>query len=261
LDRHLKKIADFFDEKGRRWTDVYQKKTESWHEYHPLKIRENRALSLIREARLGTAIDLGCGCGSALVKMKRMGFKRVIGVDISDGMLEKSRELAGSNGLSGQIELYKADVQDLKDVESGSVDACIALGVIEYLKSDHPLLKEINRILKQNGVAVIQMRNYDCIHSRAAGLINRLFSVPGSKIWYREHKVKEFRYSARACGLTIKREQYSHFYALFPIDLIPFCKYRLLRFENFLNKKLEILAESWPARWLASMYIAKVQKD
>ena len=39
-----------------------------------------------------TVLDIGCGAGRTLVPLAKMGFKKVIGLDISQEMLDKAKE-------------------------------------------------------------------------------------------------------------------------------------------------------------------------
>lgn len=260
LNKELRGIADYFDRYGDTWIDAYQKESEAWYEYNTLQFRMKHALALIQKGKLGTAVDLGCGAGYALIKMKLMGFRQVIGIDISNRMLTTAGKLLNKHGLAKEIELYKADVRNLSMISSGSVDVCIALGVIEYLSNDEHLLREINRILNLGGTAIIQMRNYECIQSRTVEKLKRLYSPTHKRIFFREHKADEFARSTRACGFEIKRDVYSHFYALYPFNLIPKFHKLLTPFDNFLSKKMEKFSGNRLARYLASMYIAKIQK-
>ncbi|MBW8042192.1 MAG: class I SAM-dependent methyltransferase [Planctomycetes bacterium] len=256
----LDNIADYFDSYGDRWIDVYQDEKERWYEYYPLRLREKYALLLTENENKGTAIDLGCGTGHALIQMKKMGFQRVIGVDISDSMLRSAEKLIGDNNLSDSIKLFKCDVQKLSMVQSNSIDVCTALGVIEYLEKDEPLLSEISRILKPNGVAIVQTRNYCCVRSRTVESFRKILPFYRSRISFRKHKPSSFRCKVEACGYTLECERYAHYYALYPLDIIPGIRTVIKPIDNFLNKKLERLSTNPLSLYFASMYIAKLRK-
>ena len=205
-------------------------------------------------------MDLGCGTGHALLGIKRIGFERVIGVDISENMLAAARELVFEAGLSECIEVLKGDVQNLKTIESGSVDVCSALGVIEYQNEDGPMLAEISRILTPNGAAIVQMRNYYCIRSRTcrrlpAAIVGRL------NIDFRYHRPSEFRDTLSQFGLTAERELYSHYYALYPLDLIPFVRRVIRPIDNYLSKACERWSSRPFSMYLASSYMVKLRKS
>ncbi len=259
MDKHLRKILNRFNNYGDPWIDAYQERSETWYKYNWLLFRSKHALELIKNENLGTAIDLGCGSGYILMQMKNIGFKRVIGVDISDQMLAAAEKTFSKYKLDGQIELIKADVEDLSMIPSNSIETGVALGVIEYLGSDEPFLNEINRILKPGGTAVLQMRNVKCLYTRTMKKLRWIYSND-ERIFYREHKREEFTRIAKTCGFEIKREIYSHFYSLYPLTLIPLFRNILKPLDNYLSKKMENLSSLWLSQYLASMYIVKIQK-
>lgn len=255
----LENIADFFDDYGDLWIDAYRDTSEAWYEYFPLRLRERYACALIRDAGRETAIDLGCGAGHALLEMKALGFERVIGVDISDRMIASANELLREHSATG-IEVHQGDVRKLEMVEPGSVDACIALGVIEYLEDDDLLLAEVMRVLKPGGVAVIQTRNARGLRSMTVETGKRLIPHYRSKIWYRVHKPEVFRAAAEKHGFNVEQEVFTHFYALFPFDVIPGVRAVIKPFDNYLSKRMERLSRRPVSRHLTSMYIPKLRK-
>lgn len=260
----LYNIANYFDRQGGPWISAYSQMRgpwyKRWYEYNIYQLRERYALSLIKEEPKGAAVDLGCGAGHALIQMKRMGFNRVIGIDISDRMLEAAREVARVHGLTDSIRLLKGDVQNLDMIESGSVDACTALGVIEYLDEDGPLLREVNRILREGGAAVIQTRNRQCIRTRSRALIQSITGGGGATIAAREHRPSEFRATASMFGFRVEGELYFHFYALYPLDIIPVVRRAIGPFNNWLSKACERLAAYPFSRYLASGYMVRIRK-
>lgn len=59
----------------------------------------------------GTLLDLGCGSGRLLARLaKGRPDARIIGLDLSEPMLETGRELLEREGLSDRVELRKADI-------------------------------------------------------------------------------------------------------------------------------------------------------
>src|SRR6266446_9614078 len=112
-NQNLQNISEFFDHHGDTWISVYDQETqERWYEYYPIRIRERYACALIRDEPKGTAIDLGCGTGHALLEMARMNFSRIVGVDISEHMLECAQRLIRKNHAEGRVEIHRSDVQD-----------------------------------------------------------------------------------------------------------------------------------------------------
>jgi SAM-dependent methyltransferase len=255
-----RQIAQYFDEHSEPWRAPYSDRPERWWEYRTMKLREDYAIQMISNEPKGTAVDLGCGIGHALIRMRRLGFERVIGVDISRKMLADAARLRNSENMTGSIDLYCCDVRNLKVIKSGSVDACTALGVIEWHPEDAPLLIEMNRILKTGAAAVIQVRNFYCINSRTWNAVQKVIPRYKSTIAYREHRPDVFRASLAQFGFCPEAELYTHFYALYPLTAIPFAKVLIEPLDNLLSKSCEYFRDKAVALFAGSTYILKARK-
>lgn len=98
-----------------------------------------------------TVVDLGSGAGfDAFLAWNRVGLTgHVIGVDMTDDMLELARQNAEKRGAAN-VEFRKGFIEDLP-IESASVDYVISNCVIN-LSSDKPaVFREIARVLKPGG--------------------------------------------------------------------------------------------------------------
>jgi arsenite methyltransferase len=96
-------------------------------------------------------LDLGSGAGfDAFLAWRRVGPSgRVIGVDMTDEMLERARKNAAELGAT-KVEFRKGKIEALP-VEDASVDLVISNCVIN-LSTDKPaVFREIRRVLKPGG--------------------------------------------------------------------------------------------------------------
>lgn len=91
--------------------------------------------------------DIGCGTGYHLRRYQERGFE-ITGVDGSEEMLKQAR-LANPG-----IEFIQTDV-DSVPLPSATYDYALCIEVLRYLPDILPSLKEIKRILKPNGTALI----------------------------------------------------------------------------------------------------------
>ena len=255
----VQEIADFFDKHGDTWRLAYNNEIEHWNQYFPLRRREAWALTQIRDEPKETAVDLGCGTGHALIKMRQLGFQQLMGVDISSEMLSAAASLVEENQLQ-DVQLVNADVQNIALLADDSVDVCTALGVIEYLDEDGPLLAEIERILKPGGVAIIQTRNYPCLFVRTRKLGRRLLSRRETKIAHREHSPGNFKAAARRHGLRVERQRFIHYYALFPLTIVAPLRRLLQPLDHWLSKQCERAGALGVSRFFASMHVLKLRK-
>jgi arsenite methyltransferase len=98
-------------------------------------------------------VDLGSGAGidvfiaANIVKDKG----KVIGVDITDAMLDKARKNAEIHGYQN-VEFRKGDIEEKIPIDDSSVDIVISNCVINLTEDKVNAFKEIHRILKPNGV-------------------------------------------------------------------------------------------------------------
>jgi SAM-dependent methyltransferase len=96
-------------------------------------------------------VDLGSGGGfDCFVAAEQIGPEgRVIGVDMTDEMLERSRAAADTMGL-GNVEFRKGVIEDLP-VEDGWADVVISNGVINLCADKRGVFAEIMRVLRPGG--------------------------------------------------------------------------------------------------------------
>jgi arsenite methyltransferase len=102
-----------------------------------------------------TVLDLGSGAGiDCFLAARRVGPEgRVIGVDMTDAMLEKARANARSGGFAN-VEFRKGEIENLP-VESGTVDRIISNCVINLAPDKRPVFAEAYRVLKTGGAITV----------------------------------------------------------------------------------------------------------
>ena len=98
-----------------------------------------------------TVLDIGSGCGfDCIIAARLVGpTGKVIGVDMTDATLKKSRKTAKDMGLT-QLEFKKGFAEELP-AEDGTVDVVISNGVINLTPDKYAIFKEVFRVLKPGG--------------------------------------------------------------------------------------------------------------
>jgi demethylmenaquinone methyltransferase / 2-methoxy-6-polyprenyl-1,4-benzoquinol methylase len=117
-------------------------------------IWRKKAVSLLVSEKPKQMLDIATGTADFAIESLRLNPEKIIGVDISEGMLAVGREKISKKGLSNKIELMYGDSEDLP-FEDNTFDAItVAFGVrnFENLKQG---LSEMNRVLKPGGTAVV----------------------------------------------------------------------------------------------------------
>ena len=96
-------------------------------------------------------VDLGSGGGfDCFVAAEQVGPEgRVVGVDMTDEMLARSRTAATAMGL-GNVEFRKGIIEDFP-VENGWADVVISNGVINLCADKRRVFDEVLRVLRPGG--------------------------------------------------------------------------------------------------------------
>ena len=124
------------------------------------KRRGNDALSVLEsEKKKGKILELGTGKGEFFLELVKKGYD-VIGIDIvpDKKLLKKS------------FDIRKHDLNDGLPFKGSSFDGVVALEVLEHLFNPYNMMKEIRRVLKPRGYAIISMPNTASIFSRIGQL-------------------------------------------------------------------------------------------
>lgn len=139
-----------------KWSAIY---TAECPDVDSLSFRQRRdyAVNYILEniSQPSKIVDIGCGAGPVLVSLSDYRYD-LIGIDYSEDMLALAHENLGEN--VHRIPLIQGDCEDVQLPDS-SVDGVVCLGVISYAESITGALKEIERILRPGGKAIVSYRN------------------------------------------------------------------------------------------------------
>ncbi|OFX72093.1 MAG: hypothetical protein A2X12_02495, partial [Bacteroidetes bacterium GWE2_29_8] len=97
----------------------------------------------------GTVLEIGCGEGYGAKYLSKYA-EKYIGID-----KYKTSNLENIEN----IEFIQTKVPYLTKIKSNSIDVVVCFQVIEHIKKDYILIKEINRVLKKGGIAIISTPN------------------------------------------------------------------------------------------------------
>ncbi len=116
-----------------------------------------KAVRSVMEIRPQLVADLACGTGDFSVALIKAGVQKVLGYDISDGMLKVGREKIANLDLQERVFFENGDSECLP-LEDDSVDAVtVAFGVRNFEHKDKGL-QEMYRIIRKGGrVCVLEL--------------------------------------------------------------------------------------------------------
>jgi len=162
-----------------------------------------KVLQLVSDKNPKTVLDIATGTGDLAILMTNTIAEKIIGVDISAGMLEVGRNKIKSNNLSDKIEMILADSENMP-FEDNTFDAItVAFGVRNFENLEKGLA-EILRVLKPNGIFVILetsvpdktpfKQGYTFYSKNILPLIGKLFSKDDSAYQYLSESASVFPY-------------------------------------------------------------------
>jgi ubiquinone/menaquinone biosynthesis C-methylase UbiE len=207
----------------------------------------------------GRLLEVGCGPAVMTPDLLAMGCE-VQGIDMSQEMLRRAEQRMAGHPLEKRCRFALGDVERLQ-FPSGTFDAVVCMGVLEYLPRYGRALDEICRVLAPGGVAVLTLPNrasayhfarsgYFALRSLERRLRGRgpVEPVPHNRCvpWKFDRELAEAglrKVQSRACN-----------FIFFPLqELAP-------RASESLNRALEPLAPSAVAPLLGAQYVVKAEK-
>jgi demethylmenaquinone methyltransferase/2-methoxy-6-polyprenyl-1,4-benzoquinol methylase len=162
-----------------------------------------KVLQIVSQSNPKTVLDIATGTGDLAILMAQTKATKIIGLDISAGMLEVGRKKINVNKLSNTIEMILADSEEMP-FEDSSFDAItVAFGVRNFENLEKGLA-EILRVLKPNGVFVIletsvpnktpYKQGYTFYSKNILPIIGKLFSKDNVAYGYLSESAAAFPY-------------------------------------------------------------------
>jgi arsenite methyltransferase len=108
---------------------------------------------LIKLCHIGESsyvLDVGCGVGVTPCYIARKSGCRVVGIDILEGMVERSKQRAKREGVMDRVEFRVADAQDLP-FEDDLFDAVMSESVTVFPENKQLAVNEYLRVTKPGG--------------------------------------------------------------------------------------------------------------
>jgi demethylmenaquinone methyltransferase / 2-methoxy-6-polyprenyl-1,4-benzoquinol methylase len=113
-----------------------------------------KAIRLFANSKPKSILDVATGTGDFAIEALKLNPEKVIGVDISEGMLDIGKKKMTSNGYDSIIELMIGDSENLPFQENKFDAVIVAFGVRNFENLEKGL-KEMLRVMKPGGRVVI----------------------------------------------------------------------------------------------------------
>ncbi|NOY22050.1 MAG: methyltransferase domain-containing protein [Acidobacteria bacterium] len=153
MDKDLIKQKNFWSQESENFDAIYSRhkgwfgnwlnQTFRWDMYERFQFTMKHAMPI--EGR--TFLDVGCGTGRYSLELARKGASKVIGIDISERMIEICRERAQKENLDSCCQFLQTDLLEYQPDEK--FDICIGIGLFDYIRNPLPVLtkmRELSRV-------------------------------------------------------------------------------------------------------------------
>ena len=149
-------VNELFTQTVDDWARFYEDPKPAKMGAQNLISRRRFAVEMI-EKRLAAGskiLDVGCGTGHLAAEFNRRGYQ-AWGTDLAEAMIEYARQ------HYDREHFQVADIERIPFPDN-FFDGIVCLGVMEYLTHDESALREMWRVLKPNGYAVITTPSSIC---------------------------------------------------------------------------------------------------
>jgi demethylmenaquinone methyltransferase/2-methoxy-6-polyprenyl-1,4-benzoquinol methylase len=142
-------VAEMFDNIARRYDFLNQLLSLGIH-----KGWRRKSIRMLRDSKPKYILDIATGTGDFAIEALKLNPDKIIGVDISEGMMKYGREKLEKMNLGGKIELRSGDSENLAFADNTFDAITVGFGVrnFEHLEKG---LATMLRVLKPGGTAII----------------------------------------------------------------------------------------------------------
>ncbi|MBW2094696.1 MAG: class I SAM-dependent methyltransferase [Deltaproteobacteria bacterium] len=177
MSKRLKIFQANFDAKANAYKGYYQKPVNIFQNGKRHRVEILR--EYVRASRPTSILDIGCGPGIVLEEIRKVSrAKRSFGIDFSWAMLCHANEVHLLNGNFVQASAENLPFSD------GIFEFAYALGVIGYVFSPPVFIREVQRILKPEGIFAFTCPNGDSFSRKLRDFVLRHSSDQGL-LWAR----------------------------------------------------------------------------
>jgi ubiquinone/menaquinone biosynthesis C-methylase UbiE len=152
-----KNVNTHFDSTVSYWDQVYREDDLQGRIY---RNRQTAVLTYIDAAALrpgARVLEIGCGAGHLTMQLAERGL-HVEAIDASPAMVELTAERAREKGFAELVKVGAADVHALP-FSAGDFDLVVAVGVLPWLHTPASAVREMARVLRDDGQVVLTADN------------------------------------------------------------------------------------------------------
>ena len=170
-------------------------------------------LNLVANTKPDTILDIATGTGDLAILLSQTTANKIIGLDISEGMLNVGRKKVTDRDLNNKIELVLGDSENIPYPDNHFDAITVSYGIRNFEDLEKGL-KEILRVLKPNGIFVILetsvptkfpfKQGYNLYTNTFLPLVGKLFSKDKVAYSYLSESAQNFPYGQALLNILTK---------------------------------------------------------
>ncbi|WP_299801275.1 bifunctional demethylmenaquinone methyltransferase/2-methoxy-6-polyprenyl-1,4-benzoquinol methylase UbiE [uncultured Maribacter sp.] len=160
-----------------------------------------KVVEILKKEKPQSILDIATGTGDLAIALVKTGAKKIVGLDISPGMLAVGKDKVTDKKLNSTIEMVVGDSEKLT-FEDNSFDAVTVSFGVRNFETLNTGMAEILRVLKPNGTLVVletsvptktpYKQGYNFYTKNILPLIGKLFSKDDSAYGYLSESASVF---------------------------------------------------------------------
>lgn len=160
-----------------------------------------KVVQIVKESTPKTILDIATGTGDLAINLAETNADKIVGLDISRGMLDVGIEKIKNKNLDSKIEMILGDSENMPFADNTFDAITVAFGVRNFENLENGL-KEILRVLKPGGTFVIletsmptkapYKQGYNFYSKNILPLIGKTFSKDKSAYKYLSDSASQF---------------------------------------------------------------------
>lgn len=170
-------------------------------------------LKMVSDTQPESILDIATGTGDLAILLSKSNAKRIVGLDLSAGMLEVGKSKIKTLNLQNLIEMIQGDSENLPFQDNTFDAITVAFGIRNFENLEKGL-SEILRVLKPNGIFVILetsvptkfpfKQGYRFYMKTFMPLMGKVFSKDKKAYEYLSESAKNFPYGEKLNAILQK---------------------------------------------------------
>ncbi|PKP24169.1 MAG: bifunctional demethylmenaquinone methyltransferase/2-methoxy-6-polyprenyl-1,4-benzoquinol methylase UbiE [Bacteroidetes bacterium HGW-Bacteroidetes-2] len=114
----------------------------------------NKVVKVVTDTKPKNVLDIATGTGDLAISFSKHDISKIVGLDISEGMLSVARKKVLDKNIANKIEFLQADSENLPFADNSFDAITVAFGVRNFETLEKGLA-EIYRVLRPTGIFVV----------------------------------------------------------------------------------------------------------